>query len=223
MRSFALRRGYARFLNVVPQAAVLRFITACGVFVVIAALILTIFFARVRPIVTVLAKAEAREYVARAIYNAVEAEITAGNLRYDELVRLEKDSGGAICALVTDMAQINVVQSRLSNAVAVGIVNMMSAELAVPLGDVMGGLIFSGRGPQIPIRIDSVTDVTTELLNDFSSGGINQTRHKITLAISAEIVILVPGGRTSAAVATEFAIAETIIVGNVPNIYANGG
>jgi sporulation protein YunB len=180
-----------------------------------------VFVARVKPIVAVLAKAEAREYVVRAINDAVETEVSGGKLRYGELVTLEKDSNGAITALVTDMAKINVLQSRISNQVATNIVNVISSKMSVPLGDAVGGILFAGRGPRVPIKVESVTDVRTQFVNDFSSGGINQTRHKITLSVTADIVILIPGGRTSAVVASDVAVAETVIVGNVPNVYAN--
>jgi sporulation protein YunB len=203
-----------------PQTASAR----AGIILIALAVIISavgaLFVARVRPIVAVLAKAEAREYVTTAINDAVESEITAGRLRYDELVTLEKDASGAITALVTDMAKINTLQSRVSNAVARNVVNVMSEDMAIPIGDAIGGIIFSGRGPRVPLRVESVTDISSEIRNDFSSGGINQTRHKITLAISAEIVILIPGGRTTAVVTSEIAIAETIIVGTVPNVYA---
>ncbi|MDR3278574.1 MAG: sporulation protein YunB, partial [Oscillospiraceae bacterium] len=74
--------------------------------------------------------------------------------------------------------------------------------------------------PNIPVRIQSVTDVSSRFTNEFSAEGINQTRHKIMLEIAVDIDILVPGGHTKAAVTTQVAIAETIIVGAVPNVYA---
>ena len=220
MRSIVLRRWLIRLRNALPQSALPSAARVALVFFTVSFLVLIVFFSRVRPIVAVLARAEAREYVLTAINRAVEEEVTSGRLRYAELVTLEKDASGAITALVTDMAQINLLQSRVSNGVAVNIVNLMNADLAIPIGNVVGGIIFSGRGPSVPIRVESVTDVSTQVQNDFSSGGINQTRHKITLAISAEIVILIPGNRVMATVETEVAIAETIIVGNVPNVYA---
>ncbi|MDR0906421.1 MAG: sporulation protein YunB [Oscillospiraceae bacterium] len=220
MRSLVLRRGFAQMRAAGPQTASAR----AGIILITLAVIISavgaLFFARVRPIVAILAKAAAREYVTTAINDAVESEISAGRLRYDEIVTLEKDDSGAITALVTDMAKINILQSRVSNAVARNVVNVMSEDMAVPIGDAIGGIIFSGRGPKVPIRVESVTDISAQIGNDFSSGGINQTRHKITLAISAEIVILIPGGRTTAVVTSEIAIAETIIIGTVPNVYA---
>jgi sporulation protein YunB len=183
----------------------------------------SLFAAGVQPIVTELARAEAREYAVRAINAAVEDEISSGKLRYSELVTLEKDGSGAVTALVTDMTKINLLQSRVSNKVAENIVNLISTEMYVPLGDAFGWVLLSGRGPKIPIKVESVTDVRAKLVNDFDSGGINQTRHRITLSITADIAILIPGSRANAAVSSDVAIAETIIVGGVPNVYARTG
>ncbi|MDR0839392.1 MAG: sporulation protein YunB [Oscillospiraceae bacterium] len=221
MPSRVLRRFGARLRVHRLRAPSSRITVAVLLIAVLISVVGAVFVARVKPIVAVLAKAEAREYVVRAINDAVETEVSGGKLRYGELVTLEKDSNGAITALVTDMAKINVLQSRISNQVATNIVNVISSKMSVPLGDAVGGILFAGRGPRVPIKVESVTDVRTQFVNDFSSGGINQTRHKITLSVTADIVILIPGGRTSAVVASDVAVAETVIVGNVPNVYAN--
>jgi sporulation protein YunB len=89
------------------------------------------------------------------------------------------------------------------------------------VGEVLGGVLFSGRGPGIPVKIHAVTDVRTQLKNNFEAAGINQTLHKISLEITAEIDILIPGETLRATVVTEVAVAETIVVGAVPNVYAN--
>jgi sporulation protein YunB len=216
-----LRRAQARFrVFRIPgkRAALIALAAAAAICVVAAA-----FVSRVRPIMEELAKAQSREYVLRAINDAMGDEIIAGGLRYSELVTLEKDETGAVTALVTDMAKINILQSRVSSRVAENIAGLFSADMSVPLGDAFGGVLFSGRGPKIPIRVESVTDVRARLMNDFDSEGINQTRHRITLSIAADIAVLIPGGKTRAEVTSDVAIAETVIVGGVPDVYTRFG
>ena len=85
----------------------------------------------------------------------------------------------------------------------------------------IGGTVFSGRGPGIPVRIVSVSNVTADFTNEFSSAGINQTRHQIILNIKVDIDMLIPGGTLQDTVTTSMVIAETVIVGTVPGTYAD--
>ena len=201
-----------------PRVRVAVIATVLPILIIIA---LSIFFARAGPVIEALAIVEAREYVATVINRVVEEEITSGSLVYSEFVTLEKNDNGSVTALITDMAKVNVLQSRISTLVATNIVNVLHKDLSVPLGDAFGAALFSWRGPKLPIRMESVSNVTTQFVNEFESSGINQTRHRLALTITTDIVILVPGGRTTAVVISSVPIAETVIVGNVPNIYTN--
>ena len=179
--------------------------------------------ARVRPVVAALARSEAREFVIRAIDAAVRDEVEDGGLEYGKLVTLEKDGRGNIAALVTNAALINILQTRMSSNVVERVENVVEANMGIPIGNAFGGVLTAGRGPRIPVKIQSVTNVNTRFTNEFSSAGINQTRHKIMLEIFVEISIGLPGERVNASVTTEVAIAETVIVGVVPNVYTDIG
>ena len=226
MTSYAMRRLRIwaamniprRYPRAKPRAGIVVIAAAVVILFIIA---VNIFFARVEPVIKALAIATAREYVVTVINRVVEEEITSGSLIYGEFVTLEKNDSGSVTALITDMARVNVLQSRISTLVATSIVNVLHRDLNIPLGDAFGAAFFSWRGPKLPIRMESVSNVTTLFVNEFESSGINQTRHRLALAITTDIVILVPGGRTTAEVTSTVPIAETVIVGSVPNIYTN--
>ena len=190
------------------------------VLVILAALI-TILFAHMHPVIAVLAKSEAREFVIRAINGAIDDEIANGGLDYNKLVTLEKDTAGNITALITNSVLINNLQTRISNGVVNKVENMQDAKMSIPIGNAIGGVLLHGRGPGVPVKVQSITNVQTRFANDFTSTGINQTRHKLMLEISAEVTIVLPGGQEKTTVVTEVAIAETVIVGVVPNVYAD--
>ena len=56
---------------------------------------------------------------------------------------------------------------------------------------------------------------------DISDAGINQTNHQINLEVIVDIDILIPWGTESAQVVSEVMIADTVIVGKVPDTYLN--
>lgn len=184
--------------------------------------ILALFMARLKPEVALLANAEARREVTSAIDAAIADEVRLGELTYDNLVGISTDAAGNVTALVTDMATINTLQVRISGAVEAHILTSMNSKMTIPLGNLSGNVMFSNRGPQIPVKIKSIVDISSQFTNEFTSVGINQTRHKIMLEVTAVIDILIPGNTTRATVTKNIAVAETIIVGNVPNVYAGG-
>ena len=194
-----------------------------GVICAVFAITITISAARAKPIIELLARSEAREFVKKAINDAVAGEMKSGDLRYENLVVFEKNTEGNITALVTNTVLVNVLQTKLSEGVRANVLNVLDTNMRIPAGSVLGGVLLSGRGPGIPVRIQSITNVKSEFINEFSAAGINQTLHKISLCITADIDIIVPGNYFKTDVTTTVAIAETIIVGGVPNVYAKVG
>ena len=58
-----------------------------------------------------------------------------------------------------------------------------------------------------------------EFSNSIVTAGINQTKHQINLNVIVDIDILIPWGTESAQVVTEVLIADTVVVGKVPDTY----
>ncbi|MDR0916829.1 MAG: sporulation protein YunB [Oscillospiraceae bacterium] len=197
-----------------------RVLITLGVLLLLFGIALAILVNRTRPTLTLLAKAQVREHVLRAVNNAVSDEITDGGAEYGEFVTLERDYNGDITALVLNSAKMNLLQARVSNRVAVSVLNLVNTDMGVQFGDLTGNVMFAGRGPALPVRVQSVNDVTVRVINEVSDYGINQTHYKLALEVSTEISILIPGGTTTATVVTEIAIAESVIIGKVPQFYA---
>lgn len=181
----------------------------------------TIFYINVRPVVVKLTESAVTDVVVLAINDVISNEISTGDLDYEKLITLIQDENGNVTALITNMAIINTLQTKITDGVTRSVKDKILNDMDIPIGNVIGGTIFSGRGPSIPIKILSVTDVRTKFTNSFSAAGINQTRHKIMLEINVTIDMLVPGCTTSTTVDMEVAVAETVIVGDVPNFYTD--
>jgi hypothetical protein len=58
-------------------------------------------------------------------------------------------------------------------------------------------------------------------MNKFDQAGINQTRHLVYFNVDSKIKIAVPFINEEIKVSTTVPIAETIIVGEVPDTYVN--
>jgi hypothetical protein len=64
-----------------------------------------------------------------------------------------------------------------------------------------------------------VAFASTEFKNSFEATGINQTRHRIIIEANVTVGVLIPGEKTSANIKTDITVAETVIVGSVPDSY----
>ena len=58
-----------------------------------------------------------------------------------------------------------------------------------------------------------------EFSNQFTAQGINQTLHQIMLDITVDVTLLIPGGRAETNVTAQVCVAETLLVGEVPDTY----
>ena len=169
------------------------------------------------PLVRDMAVAGAKNAAAAAMQNAVAARMTGG--QWSDLVQLVKDDEGQITAAVTDVGRVNELQAALAGDVIAALTAPNTADLGVPLGNLLPSPFFSGLGPKVPIRILSVSEVEVKLMSRFTSAGINQTLHRLLLTLSARVRVLIPTGTVTAIVYADVTAAETLIVGRVPDSY----
>ena len=93
---------------------------------------------------------------------------------------------------------------------------MSSERVSVPLGAALGLTLLAGSGPLIPVSIVPVGSIGTNFVTEFEACGINQTRHKVYLQLTASIRIVIPTGAKTTQVTANMLVAESIIVGAVP-------
>jgi sporulation protein YunB len=184
-------------------------------------IIFSMISARVRPIIEQMASARVSYLATNAIHDAIAKRLQADEYTYDRLIDFEKDLSGQITALKTDMLAINSLKADIIRDVLEAIRGVGTSELAIPLGNVTGIDLLSGRGPRIPVKIVPVGTAGADFSNVFTAAGINQTRHQIMMTIQADISILMPGRSAVTEVAVQMSVAETVIVGTVPDTYAN--
>lgn len=177
--------------------------------------------ARLRPAVREYALTRASYLATKAINDAVNEELETDEIDYLDLVTLEKDDSGRVTALHTNIIKVNNLKSKMSNIIIEELSRLDTSQIAVPLGNATGIDFFSGMGPNIDIEIIPLGSASTDFKSAFSSAGINQTRHRITMEISADVTILLPRDAVTQTVTTQVNVAETVIVGIVPDSYTN--
>lgn len=175
--------------------------------------------AHLRPVLVSLATVRVSNTVTRIVAAAVNETVFDGDVDYDSLIELEKDNEGRIVALKSDMAEFNRLQSAVLDGILRRMEEVDTRELSIPAGTLTGSPLLAGRGPEIRVRMQSVGSPSARFENSFTAAGINQTKHQILLVVDVSVGILLPGFSTGTRVSNSFNVAETVIVGSVPENY----
>lgn len=192
--------------------------------VLILALVLVRFFSNhLRPVVETVAVSQATNFISVTVTEVVEQCMQEQGLGYDDLMEIHQAQEGGITTVTGQTAAINQLKSQIVYTLVDRLENLDAGQLGVPLGNLTGWMLFSGLGPKLRISIDSVGDVVAEVRNQFDSAGINQTHHQVLMDLSVTVHLFIPGEITSVTVDTTVCLAETILIGTVPNSYLQTG
>lgn len=173
----------------------------------------------IRPMVSAAAASQTQIAVNRLIQRAVLEVLEEDGLRYQSFVALQQNQNGETTALTTDAVLINRLQAQLLEKILQTLQQYREVKLELPLGSLSGSQFLAGRGPTVMLRLRPVGLVKTKIINQFDEAGINQTRHRIQLQVTVDMLSLLPGYRISSQAQSNVILAETIIVGLVPDAY----
>lgn len=177
------------------------------------------FYRHFMPIAVQLAEAEANNVVSAVINNAIAGRLADGELEYSDIIVLEKDENGTVAAIMTDTAKVNGLRAAITADILEALAKDVNARIKIPIGNLTGLKLLSGKGPNIPIDLVAASQTNTEFVNHFSTAGINQTCHRISVRVNAAVNLLLPGETVLTNVSAEIAVAETVIIGSVPDSY----
>ena len=171
-----------------------------------------------RPIVFSLAEARCAAMATRALNGAL-TEALDGGINYEDLMHVRMDEKGQVALLSANTMRMNLLADRAGDAALRKLEAVSNQQVSVPLGAALGMTLLAGSGPGIPISIVPIGSVQTNFETEFEACGINQTRHKVFLQLSASIRIVIPTGAKTTNVTANMLVAESIIVGKVPESF----
>ncbi|MCI9268231.1 MAG: sporulation protein YunB [Lawsonibacter sp.] len=194
-----------------------------AVALLVAASMITLLEAKLRPVVAEIAAAQAQNTMTEVIERAVTADLAARQVSYSDFVSIQRDEGGSITALTTDMAQMNLLRAELTAAILAALEEVDVSDIQVPLGSLFDLEPLWAKGPALKARAMTVGTVRAEFDSQFTSAGVNQTLHRIWMEVTVPMTLLLPGGRVEVTVETRLCVAETVIIGQVPDTYLQVG
>ena len=155
--------------------------------------------------------------------DSVAQQIENGNIQYDRIVYFEKDINGRITALKTNIGEVNRLKTDILNIINGRILALDAADIGIPIGSLFLPEFFSGKGPAIPVHILAIRNSDATFSSNFIQAGINQTLHQLVMEVNVEAAVLVLGETSTFQVSSQIVVAETVIVGEVPNTFIQTG
>lgn len=200
-----------------------RFFRRLLILVLILAVAFLVLRGQYRNVVRELAQTQVKNSTSDLTNDAIAKQIANGNVAYDRLIYFEKDLDGRITALKTNMSEVNRLKTDILNIINDEILALDTSDIGIPLGSLFLPELLSGKGPAIPVHILSIRNSDASFVSHFQQAGINQTLHKLTMLVSIDVSVLVLAETTSFTMESEVVVAETVIVGDVPDTFLQTG
>ncbi|MDD6051268.1 MAG: sporulation protein YunB [Clostridiales bacterium] len=170
-----------------------------------------------------LAQAQARAMAVRILNESAAELLSTGAVTYDSLMHVTADADGQVRLIQANTPEMNRLAAQASLLAQSKLQEKRESSVLIPLGSALGLTLFAGAGPRIEVRILPVGSVHAEFETDFQTAGINQTRHRVSLALRARVQLVIPTGAQTVEATTQVAMAESIIVGEVPETFTDVG
>lgn len=194
-------------------------------FLILVALLcaLLLFRARYRDTLRELAETQIKNTSSDLTNDSLTELLQENDIQYDRIIYFEKDLNGKITAMKTNIMEVNRLKTRILELVNQRILALDTTDLGIPIGSLLFSEIFAGKGFSIPVHILSIRNSDAAFRSEFHQAGINQTLHRLFMDVTVDVSILVLGQTESFSVDSQVVVAETVIVGDVPDTFFSSG
>lgn len=217
------------------------FIAALIMCVIITIIVLKIISIRVSPILMNYAELETKKLSSIVINRAVNKQLANG-MNIDEMFNIIKNDNGEIATIDFNPAIVNKVLNTTTNVVLINLKaieegNIDFIELPdilisndkdklkngiiyeIPLGTITNSGFLSNLGPKIPIKLNIIGSVESNVKTNIKEYGINNALVEIYIRISVTEQINVPFISKRVTVTSDIPVALKVIQGSVPKYY----
>ncbi|MDT3700249.1 MAG: sporulation protein YunB [Thermincola sp.] len=173
-----------------------------------------------KPTILAVAKTYAEQTAVQAIQEAINEKVSE-SVEYKDLIFIKTDDRGRVVLMQANTIKINRLAADTTLDIQKSLAKLEGQVIPIPLGQVLKSQLLAAYGPKISVTLVPMGTVKVRVVDDFQQAGINQTRHRIFLNVTGKVKIIVPLVSDSVEVAAQVPIAETIIVGEVPQTLLN--
>ncbi|GAB4072796.1 sporulation protein YunB [Barrientosiimonas marina] len=223
------------------------FVLTVIIFVLIVFLTIVIIDRGITPALKSIADRKTEEFATRGINSAVRF---AQNYNYDDVVNITYDDEGKVATYNWDQAAISEINRVATDRVEEYFRYMNTGEppdyenslfepeefedttdnlpskdptvVEIPIGEATGNTILANLGPKIPINLEFVGNVRTNIIREEEPLGINGSWLSLYVKVEADVQIIIPFMTDVTTVETEIYIDGGAVMGDIPDFYGEG-
>ncbi len=196
-----------------------RRLAVAGVCILLLAVLSVWAFSSLVPIVSERAVRYSKSRAANVISSAVWSAFEDSSYSCGDLVDIERDGEGRVLSLSLNSAMANMLKSEVTENITRLLASGSNKIIKIPVGNLSGIHLLSGRGFPLSVRLIPAESAVTSFESRFSEVGINQSRHELWVSVTLDMGVVVLGNVISVEVCDKVLVADTVIVGSVPDAY----
>ncbi len=197
---------------------------------------------KISPTLLNYATSKAKNIATLMITQAVNNEVLS-KMEANQLFIIDKDENNAIKSVDLNPATSNVLLNEITNYVQdylqkleegdidnLGVSDSIFSNLdknklkegviyEIPSGLIFKNPLLSNLGPKIPVRIDLIGEVISDIKTSITNYGINNALVKVTVYVEVTMKVLLPFASKEMKAETNIPITMRLIQGMVPDFY----
>ncbi len=204
-----------------PTAKSRRRTRLCRLIAVLLALSLLFFLANLRfhSYLVSLGASRAERFFSETLNDAIASELPRHALSYEDVVHLTFKDSGDVASLSADMIKLSAFKTAVCQTIFKSFYQDEPFHVRIPLLSVFGLDMLQSGSPYLNVRIEPARFLHVYYTSEFKAMSINQTLHRIVLHVECSFDLLLPQGKEQVSSSGQFCLAETVIVGRVPDAY----
>ena len=171
---------------------------------------------QIKPLLTQNASIRADAIISNAECNAMVSMLESDKYSNAEFIDVSYNNSGTVQSVECNTILLNLLMNDVGTEIENNIINEQKGNFSVHIGSLTGITSLMAKGPLITYEYDLSFNVNCDFLSHFESVGINQTKHTLIMRSAVLTTVILPWQSDKIDVINDFLIAETIIVGNVP-------
>lgn len=182
---------------------------------VLGLLSLTLF--RCRPIMMTFAESQA-VWMATKIANQTVAQVLQDYAEAcTDAIVVVYDGEQRVSAVHTNTSWVNLVRTAITDRTITAMEQFSSLSVSLPIGSLLGWDWVSGLGPPITFPVSFTATILSDVSSVLVAEGINQSMYRVLVHLEISLYVVTPGGRSTVGTKTSYPMAETVLLGEVPD------
>lgn len=174
----------------------------------------------VKPTMIIIGETKAKSMLTQAVNDVVREKFTE-DIESGNLLDIKTNEAGKVTMVQANSVAMTQLSYDLAGRIQDRIKHMDEEKIMVPVGTIIGSQILSQTGPKVNLKVLPLGTTQISFKTEFEETGINQTKYKVYLLVQSKAKVLVPFSSKNIEIETILLVAETIIVGDVPQTYVN--